>query len=294
MSRSIGMVGLGLLGGSLAERFLRAGFRVTGFDTDRRRRLSFESSGGRPAPSARRIAHDCRRVVLSLPTSDVVEEVLGEMGSAFRKGSIVVDTTTGDPDRTARLGLYLRRRGIHYVDATVSGSGTQVRRGEAAVMAGGEESIVKSCRDLFEAFARQWFYLGRWGQGARMKLVTNLVLGLNRAALAEGLAFAQACGLQPAEALRVLQAGAAWSRVMETKGRKMVEGNFEPEARLAQHLKDVELILRTGSRSGARLPLTTLHRRLLEEAAQAGWGEADNCAILKVFKSSRQPDSARM
>jgi 3-hydroxyisobutyrate dehydrogenase-like beta-hydroxyacid dehydrogenase len=284
--RTIGMVGLGLLGGPLAERFLDAGFSVTGYDTDPGRRPAFRRSGGRAAASATEVARSARRLVLSLPTSDVVEDVLGQMAPALRKGSIVVDTTTGDPERTARLGLYLCRRGIHYVDATVSGSGKLVRERDVTVMAGGEEGVVRSCEDLFASFARQWFYIGRWGQGARMKLVTNLVLGLNRAALAEGLAFARACGLDAGEALRVLQASAAASRVMEAKGRKMIDGDFRAEAKLSQHLKDVELILRTGARVGARLPLSSLHRRILGEATASGLGDADNSAIVKVFEAA--------
>ena len=92
-----------------------------------------------------------------------------------------------------------------------------------------EWAMTKDKQALFDCFARQWFYLGPWGTAARMKLVVNLVLGLNRAVLAEGLAFARACGLDPAVALGVLRAGAAYSRVMDTKGPKMVGRDFEPQ-----------------------------------------------------------------
>ena len=123
------------------------------------------------------------------------------------------------------------------------------------VIAGGEPGAIAACGDLFATFATQAFPVGPWGSGARMKLIVNLVLGLNRAVLAEGLALARACGLDPAAALEILRAGPAYSRVMDTKGTKMLSGDFTPEARLAQHLKDVHLILtmaqaaRPGSRS---------------------------------------------
>ena len=108
-------------------------------------------------------------------------------------------------------------------------------------------------------------------------------IGLNRAALAEALALARRVGLDAALTLEILKAGAAYSYVMEAKGDKMVRGDFSAQARLAQHLKDVCLILAVGEQAGAKLPLSALHRRLLERAEAAGYGDADNSAILTVF-----------
>lgn len=116
-----------------------------------------------------------------------------------------------------------------------------------------------------------------------MKLVVNLVLGLHRAVLAEGLSFAKACGVDPAVALDVLQAGPTFSRVMETKGKKMLAGDFEPQARLSQHLKDVRLILAEGSKHEAKTPLSQVHAALLEALEAAGHGQEDNSAILRAF-----------
>jgi 3-hydroxyisobutyrate dehydrogenase-like beta-hydroxyacid dehydrogenase len=127
-----------------------------------------------------------------------------------------------------------------------------------------------------------------------MKLVVNLVLGLNRAALAEGLALAHHCGLDPTAALEVLRAGPAYSRMMDIKGAKMLAGDFTPQARLAQHLKDVRLILKLGEASGARLPLSTLHRALLEQLAAAGYHDADNSAIIRAFWPDSGPHGEEM
>ena len=110
-------------------------------------------------------------------------------------------------------------------------------------MVGGDGGAFDACRDLFDALARAAFHVGPVGSGARMKLATNLVLGLNRAALAEGLAFARSIGLDPAQALEIVLRGAAASRVADAKGPRMLAGDFAPEARLSQHLKDVRLIL---------------------------------------------------
>ena len=121
-----------------------------------------------------------------------------------------------------------------------------------------------------------------------MKLVTNLVLGLNRAALAEGLAFAESLGLDASRALTVLGESMAYSRVMDTKGAKMVQGNFTPQAKLSQHLKDVRLILEAAGGAGAELPLSQAHRLLLEAAEAAGLGELDNSAIIRAIKTGRR------
>src|SRR5262245_44877444 len=218
---TVGLVGLGLLGSALAERFLGAGFAVAGHDLDPERCRWLVGRGGRPAGSAPAVARACDRLVLSLPDTPAVEAVVAELAPELRAGLVIVDTTTGDPQRTAALGSDLARRGVRYLDATVSGSSEQVRAADAVVLVGGERDVAAACADLFACFARAWFHVGPWGGGARMKLVVNLVLGLNRAALAEGLALARACGLDPAQTLTVLQAGAAASRVMDAKGRKM-------------------------------------------------------------------------
>jgi 3-hydroxyisobutyrate dehydrogenase-like beta-hydroxyacid dehydrogenase len=290
-AETIGLVGVGLLGTALAERLLGAGFAVLGFDVAPERRAALANLGGRPAASAAEVAHGCSRLVLSLPDTPVVEAVLRGLAPHLRAGMVVVDTTTGDPERTALVGADLARQGVHYLDATVAGSSAQVRAGEAVVMVGGDLSSGERCADLFACFAREWFHVGGWGSGARMKLVVNLVLGLNRAVLAEGLSLARACGLDLAETLRVLRAGAAYSLVMDTKGPKMIAGEFQPQARLSQHLKDVRLILAEAERVGALVPLSRLHRELLEAVEAGGWGEEDNAAVIRAFamQPPRQP-----
>ena len=287
----LGMIGLGLMGSALSERFLGAGLPVLGYDVAADRRAALEALGGRATDSAADVAAACDLVLLSLPTTDVVESALGEMSGHFRPGATIIDTTTGEPEQTAAVGKRLADRGVQYLDATVSGSSAQVRTAQVVVMAGGDPAAFARCEPLFGHFAREWFHVGPWGSGAKMKLAANLVLGLNRAALAEGLAFAARLGLDPRRALEILRAGAAYSRIMDSKGRKMVEGDFAPEARLSQHLKDVRLILSAGERAGARLPLSSLHERLLAELEAAGYGGSDNSAILKAFEGgAREAD----
>jgi 3-hydroxyisobutyrate dehydrogenase-like beta-hydroxyacid dehydrogenase len=273
---------MGLLGGALAARFLGGGLRVVGFDVNVECRRRLADAGGEPAASTPAVVAAVDVVVFSLPDSDAVETVVNEAGDRLR-GRLVIDTTTGDPNRTAALGRRLADAGVRYVDATVLGSSARARAGEVVVISGGEADDVREAEEFIRLFAAEWFHVGAWGSGARMKLVANLVLGLNRAVLAEGLAFARRCGLDPGLALRVLRGGAAYSRVMDEKGRKMVEADFGPEARLSQHLKDVRLILAAGRKAGAVLPLSELHERLLAGLERAGYGGSDNSAVIRAF-----------
>lgn len=280
--QTVGVIGLGLMGGALAGRFLGGGLRVVGYDArdDARQRLA--GLGGEPKASVREVFAAARLVVLSLPNSDVVADVVNQVRDLL-PGARIIDTSTGEPDATAELGWTLAGQGAEYLDATLTGSSREAAVGELVVTAGGETEVFRASESLFRLFAKRWFHVGPWGSGARTKLVVNLVLGLNRAVLAEGLAFAQRCGLDPAALLNVLRASAAYSRVMDTKGPKMLAGDFTPEAKLAQHLKDVRLILDAGRKAGANVPLSELHDRLLSELVERGLGECDNSCVIRAF-----------
>jgi 3-hydroxyisobutyrate dehydrogenase-like beta-hydroxyacid dehydrogenase len=278
------MIGLGLLGSVMAERFLVAGYRVVGFDVDSKRRTALAQLGGAPVESGRAVAASCSQIVLSLPNSAIARRVIDEIEPALSRGTIVVDTTTGDPGEMAEMGEKLAAMGVAYLDATVGGGSQQVRERGVTVMVGGDAATFSACKPLFDCIAKEVFHVGPCGAGATMKLIVNLVLGLNRAALAEGLAFARSLGVDLAQALEVLRAGPAWSKAMDVKGAKMITGDFEPQARLSQHLKDVRLILAAGKASGARLPMSELHRQLLESVERQGFGDADNSAIIKAFE----------
>jgi len=287
--RIVGSIGLGLLGSALAERLLAAGYGVLGYDLSAERRKELVAAGGRTADAAIDVARGCDQIVLSLPDADVVAQVIAQLRLALRAGQLIVDTTTGDPAASAALGAKLAGQGISFLDATIAGSSAQVRQHQSIVMVGGEKTAFASAREILSCFGKQVFHVGPWGSGARMKLVVNLVLGLNRAVLAEGLTLAAALELDLPTTLAILKAGPAYSTVMDTKGEKMLSGDFTPQARLSQHLKDVRLILAAAAQSGAKLPLSNVHRQLLEWAEAAGLGELDNSAILRAFQKREMP-----
>lgn len=285
----VGLVGVGLVGTALARLLVTAGYEVHGYDIKAERLAALAELGGVPETSPAAVARAAPRVFLSLLTTAIGREVLegadgiltgaGPQGPAF-----IVDTTTGHPAEMVALGRLVADRGGQYLDATISGSSRVIARREGVFMVGGAREAFEACRDLFVAVAGRTFYLGPSGNGARAKLAVNLVLGLNRLALAEGLVFAEAAGLNLAEVLPVFQASAAYSRAMDHKGANMIAGEYPTAARLAQHLKDVGIILGVGDERGLDLPLSRTHRAVLEAAVAAGMGDWDNSAVIEELR----------
>jgi 3-hydroxyisobutyrate dehydrogenase-like beta-hydroxyacid dehydrogenase len=228
---------------------------------------------------------ECEVIFLSLPNHDIVQSVMEQLTPVLRPGMIVVDTTTGSPSIVEAIAARLDAKGVYWVDATISGSSDQLYRGEVTILAGGTSIAIQRCEPLFRAIANDWMHVGPCGSGLRMKLVSNLVLGLNRAALAEGLAFADALQLDAKLTLEALRRSMAYSRMMDTKGDKMIDKDFRPQGRLSQHLKDVRLMQ---SESTIRLPLTDAHQQLLEKAEGLGHGDLDNSAVILAYDERPQ------
>ena len=269
---NIGLVGIGLVGTALAENLLAAGFGVVGYDIAADKCKHLEEHGGEAAAS---------------PATEIVREVVeGSDGllEADPPQAYIIDTTTGDPDQTAALAGRLAARGVHYLDATISGSSQQIRDREAVFMVGGERAAFEACRDLFGAVTDKAFYLGPAGSGAKVKLASNLILGLNRAALAEGLVFAEKLGLELAPFLELLKQTPAYSVMMDVKGEKMLTGDFTPQSRIAQHHKDVALILEYAAKHGQELPLSQTHLELLAQAIEAGDADLDTSAVINEIR----------
>jgi 3-hydroxyisobutyrate dehydrogenase-like beta-hydroxyacid dehydrogenase len=281
------LIGLGLVGNALAERLVASGYGVIGFDIREERCEALERLGGEVVRSSREVGNRAARVILSLFDTETVIRVLeGEEGalSGERLPRFIVDTTTGDPDRVVALGERLRRRGVAYLDTTLSGSSRQVRSREAVFFVGADDDAFEACRDLFEALARRFVRTGGIGSATRMKLATNLLVGLNRAALAEALAFAERLGFDPRVFLDVVHGTPAYNAAVDLKGEKMVSGDFAVESRIAQHRKDVALIREYAERVGAEAPLTAVHERLLDALISDGYGDEDNAAIIRAFR----------
>lgn len=285
---SLGLIGIGLLGSAIASRLLASGYRIHGYDTNQDQVKGFAKIGGVPCESAREVVGRCGILILSLPTSEVVRTLIEELRGTTVEGRMIIDTTTGDPSDMISFDSELKNRGASYVEATVAGSSSQVTRGEVSLFLGGESSTLDLLKPLFSAMSSKYFHLGPVGAASRFKLVHNLVLGLHRAVLAEGLVFAEELGFDQERTLNILKQSPAASGVMQTKGRRMVEGDYEPQARLSQHLKDVRLILSEVTETSMNAPLSVTHQDLLEQAVQLGYGDADNSAIIEAYRPSKR------
>lgn len=285
--KRIGFVGLGLMGNGMARNLLSDGFPVIGYDIDKSKIDSIIELGGQWIDNPEHLASQVDVIILSLPNSHVVNNVVEEslkLLESVRKGLILIDTTTADPIMSETLAIRLREKGIEMLDATLSGTPKMCAEKEMVFMAGGKEKIFQECGALFSAMGKQTFYLGKNGAGALMKLIHNLVLGLNRMALAEGLSLGKRAGFDQRRLLEVLKNSGAYSKAMDMKGTRMIEKDFLPAGgKLAFHLKDVHLMLDLGKQLNFPLLLTSLHAQALTSQIAKGRGEWDNSAIISFY-----------
>ena len=266
---AVGLIGLGLVGRAIAARLQAAGIDVLGYDISPEAMRAFE---GNATPAAMQ----AKRIVLAVFDTADVERAVSESSA-----SLYIDCTTGDPARVEALARGLAARNVEFVEAPLAGSSEAIRSGEATMFVGGDAS---ACEDLLAAISARRIAVGPVGMAARAKLAVNLVLGLNRAALAEGMAFAETIGIGRRQFLELYRASPAASAAALAKGEKMVSGDFGPESRIRQHLKDVQHIRRYAR---AALPLTAAHEKLLADAVAAGNGDLDNAAIILQYTRSQ-------
>jgi 2-hydroxy-3-oxopropionate reductase len=278
----VGLFGVGLMGEVYAQRLIAAGFGVIGFDVDAARIKRLAQIGGR-AGSAAEIARQCDPIVIAVFSTDQVEDVVDRTLVPAGSGKIVICTSTCDPDRIAALGARVARD-IHFLEAPVSGTSAQVRQGDGVGLIGGDVAISQIATPVLDALFPKRFHIGKVGDGGRAKLAINLILGLNRLALAEGLVFASRLGLDAAAFLQVARASAAASQVMDTKGPKMVTRDFAPEGRVRQTLKDARLMMDQAHKLGQELPILEVHAAVLEACVRQGESEKDNSIVIEEIR----------
>jgi 3-hydroxyisobutyrate dehydrogenase-like beta-hydroxyacid dehydrogenase len=287
MRQTVGVIGLGLMGEVLAGRLMAAGFGVKGFDIDPAKNARLISRGGQAAGSPAEVA-GCGVIALAVFSTDQVEETIEALLPAVAPGTVVFCTSTCDPDRIEALGKRLAGTNIRFLDTPVSGTSEQVRAGDGVGLIGGDPKVAEDIAPVLDALFPRRFHIGKIGDGGRAKLAVNLILGLNRMALAEGLAFAERLGLDGPSFLAVAKGAASHSQVMETKGGKMLAREFSPEGRVKQTLKDVHMMLDQGEKLGQELPMLKVHCDVLEACVRAGEAERDNSIIVEEIRRRRR------
>lgn len=285
----VGVIGLGLIGTSLAQRLLQAGFPVAGFDIAAERRDNLARLGGTACATAREVGERCKEIVLAVFNTDQVESVVESPdGANLNKDHLVLCTSTCDPDRIEALAARAAKRGIRFVESPLSGNSDQIAKGNGVALIGGTRADMDAATPILNALCKQSFYLGPAGSGGRAKLAVNLVGGLNRAVMAEGLAFAESMGLELAPFLEVMKGSAVYSRAMDTRGMKMVESDYTPHAWLTQSLKDFKLMHEVAARVGQELPLATEYVKIVESCIAHGEGELDNSVVMQELRRRRR------
>jgi 3-hydroxyisobutyrate dehydrogenase-like beta-hydroxyacid dehydrogenase len=292
VNQSVGVIGLGLMGEVFSLRLIDGSQSVVGYDIDAAKGARLADLGGRAAASIAEVAHACDLIVLAVfdtsQVEDVVENhILAAVGETSRK--LVLCASTCDPDRIAALGERVMARGLRFLETPVSGTSEQVRRGEGVGLIGGNRDTAAEAEAVLAVLFPRRFHVGGVGDGGRTKLAVNLILGLNRVALAEGLVFAKRLGLDPAAFLRVAKESAAYSQIMDVKGAKMLNGDFTPEGRVRQTFKDVHLMLEQAKHHGQALPMLNAHCDVLEACIRAGEADLDNSAVINEIARRQMP-----
>ena len=295
----VGIIGAGLMGTACARRIAAAGRAVIGYDTDPAKSAALAALGGRAAATPAELARACRSVVIAVFNTDQVEAALVDLLAALParpEGSplggdapplTAICVSTCDPDRISALAQRLPSARIRFVEMPVSGTSEQTARGEALGLVGGDPAAADAVKDVLDVICPRRHHLGAAGNGGRAKLAINLILGINRAALAEGLVFAERMGLDPAAFLKVAKDSAAYSQIMDIKGGKMIAGDFTPHGKIAQTLKDFSLMLELAQRLKQQLPLAATYTDIVEGCMKQGEAELDNAAVISEIRRRR-------
>jgi putative dehydrogenase len=278
----VGVIGVGLMGEVYARRLVAAGLAVIGYDVDAAKSERLATFGAQAGTLAD-IAQQCEPIVVAVFNTEQVEDVVEHALIPAAAGKIVLVTSTCDPDRIAALADRVGQK-LRFLETPVSGTSEQVRQGDGVGLIGGDQTIAADAATVLDALFPKRFHIGKVGDGGRAKLAVNLILGLNRLALAEGLVFAERLGLDPAAFLDVARQSAAASQVMDTKGPKMISGDFAPEGRVRQTLKDTHLMLDQARKAGQQLPLLQIHADVLEACVRHGGSEQDNSSVIEEIR----------
>ena len=285
--RPVGIVGVGLLGSAVSEVLLAAGYPVVGYDVLPEKLNALVAQGGRPANSAADVARSASAVFTILPTLDSVEAAItGPKGVLEGSGreTTIIQMSTISPDLAVRMGEAASARGVAFLDAPVSGTSSMVARRDCVITVGGDRDAFNECVSLLESLAKRVFHVGPCGMGSHLKLVTNLIMGLNGVVLAEGLTLARRAGLDPAQTLEILGHGAAASKILNVRGPLMIEGRFDPLMKMDLFLKDIRLILEAAQHLHVPLPLTGMMQQLYTAAVAGGQAKEDLSGIIRLYE----------
>ena len=296
----IGLLGIGLVGRAVARLLLNAGFTVVGYAPSLASREALRALGGCPVDSVAEVGRVCGSVVLAVFNTSQVEEVVegegGLLSVAPSSGErrVVINLSTCEPERIMALNARLGER-ASFVEMPISGAAGQIAKGDGVGLVGGEPAAIDAVDSILAVICPRRYTVGAVGGGAKAKLAINLILGLNRAAMAEGIAFAEKLGLEPRAFFDVARNSAAYSQVMDVKGKKMVDGDYIKNtfSKVVQTLKDFTIMREYAREAGQALPFAEVYIEMMESCVQAGEGDWDNAAIIEAIRRRTLPHTEK-
>ncbi len=284
---SIGVIGLGKMGRPIAGHLLKAGYRVFVHNRSQEAARELAGVGATNTSTPAELASMTDLIITSLPDTPTLEMVcLGEKGvrEGARNSSILIDTSTSHPETTQRLANVLATQGMEMLDAPVSGGEPGAIAATLSIMVGGPEATFMRALPVLQKIGRTITYMGATGSGQLAKLANQVIVALNYVAIGEGLVFGAKAGLDPAKLIEVLQGGLAQSSCLAQKGQRIIDGNYEPGARLTIQIKDLQYALETAHAYGVPLPFTSMVQQFYEAAKAAGRQDWDHSAIVTLFE----------
>ena len=282
--RTVGLIGLGLMGRPMARNLARAGASLVVHNRSRGPMDELAKEGMTPAGDPAAVARAADTVILMLTDTPAVEAVADALLPALTPGHLVIDMGTTAVGATRHLAERVRAAGAEWVDAPVSGGQVAAEAATLTIMAGGNTEAFERARPLFEALGRRVTHVGDVGAGQVAKTANQVIVGLTIGAVAEALALAKAAGVDPARVREAIRGGFAESRILELHGARMVSGDFTPGARVTTQLKDLTQAEALAEQSGIDLPAVSLCRELYEVLVEKGDGGLDHAALFRLFE----------
>ncbi|MBI2546494.1 NAD(P)-dependent oxidoreductase [Candidatus Woesearchaeota archaeon] len=286
MVKKIGFIGLGVMGGGMASNLLRKGFDLTVYNRNIEKTKEFSAKGAKVARSIAELK-DCDVVVMIVTDPVAVEDVIfykGGLADAMKPGSAIIDSSTVTPECSVKCSTALKRKGIYYLDAPVTGSKLGAAEGTLLFMVGGDKDAMEKHLDVFNAMGSKTLHIGDSGKGSYIKLVNNMVSAFLMEALAEGIVFARKAGIPYATVKEVLNSSGFASPWIKFKTETIGRNDFEQHFALSLMHKDTDLMTQTGKKLGVALPGTAIVREMLGIAKAKGYGDLDMSALIKVHE----------
>jgi 2-hydroxy-3-oxopropionate reductase len=272
---ALGFLGLGVMGGPMARNLVKAGYPVVGFDTDAGRLEKFVATGGKGVRSVTEAAGGAEVVLLSLPTGDIVRDVVtGASGllTVMKAGTVIVDLSTTEPTVAQVCAAASAAKGITFLDGPVSGGEQGAIDAALSIMVGGDTATFARVKPILACLGRSVVHMGGSGMGQATKLVNNMIVAANFAAVCEAWGLAVKVGLDPATLHEAIKGGWAGSRVMEETVPRLLKRNFVPGGTVDIMTKDVGYALNMARTADVPVPVTALAHELFRMVKAQGKG----------------------